>query len=251
MRTLVIGDIHGAMKALGQVLERAGADLTRDRLVFLGDIVDGWSESPELILELIDIGEQTKGRPNAAIFLRGNHDDWCRKWLESGDMPQSWLVNRGQSTVTSLGGFLEKSPVSRSRFLDFFRSQRPFYIDEQNRCYVHAGYQSKKGCGHDKNEDFYLWDRTLVQEAMAYEALFGGVEGARLPPRLRAHREVFVGHTPTTMFGSRKPLGLGNLWLVDTGAGWDGYLTVMDADTKEYWQSDPVPWLYRGQRKLF
>lgn len=47
-RTLVIGDIHGGFKALKQVLERALVS-TSDTLIFLGDYVDGWSESPEVI----------------------------------------------------------------------------------------------------------------------------------------------------------------------------------------------------------
>jgi serine/threonine protein phosphatase 1 len=31
---------------------------------------------------------------------------------------------------------------------------------------------------------------------------------------------------------------------MDTGAGWAGKLTIMDVQTKEYWQSDPVQSLY-------
>ena len=44
-RKLVIGDIHGGLKALHQVLDRAKVT-SKDTLIFLGDFVDGWSESP-------------------------------------------------------------------------------------------------------------------------------------------------------------------------------------------------------------
>ena len=54
MRTLVIGDIHGGLRALHQVLERAAAT-PKDRLVFLGDYVDGWSQSPQVLDFLIVI----------------------------------------------------------------------------------------------------------------------------------------------------------------------------------------------------
>jgi serine/threonine protein phosphatase 1 len=47
-RTLVIGDIHGGLKALIQVLERAKVT-SNDTLIFLGDYVDGWSDSPQVI----------------------------------------------------------------------------------------------------------------------------------------------------------------------------------------------------------
>lgn len=46
-RILVIGDIHGGLKAINQVFERAKVT-TDDRLIFLGDYVDGWSESPQV-----------------------------------------------------------------------------------------------------------------------------------------------------------------------------------------------------------
>ena len=47
-RTLAIGDIHGGLKALKQVLERANVN-ENDKLIFLGDYVDGWSESSQVI----------------------------------------------------------------------------------------------------------------------------------------------------------------------------------------------------------
>ena len=53
-RTLVIGDIHGGLRALHQIMERAKVNTT-DTLIFLGDYVDGWSQSPQVIDYLIDI----------------------------------------------------------------------------------------------------------------------------------------------------------------------------------------------------
>ena len=47
-RTLVIGDIHAAKKALVQALERAELQAD-DELIFLGDYVDAWSEAVETI----------------------------------------------------------------------------------------------------------------------------------------------------------------------------------------------------------
>ena len=52
--TFVIGDIHGGLRALHQVLERS--QVTReDTLIFLGDFVDGWSESPQVLDFLIEL----------------------------------------------------------------------------------------------------------------------------------------------------------------------------------------------------
>ena len=54
-RTLVIGDIHGGLRALHQIMERAKVT-TNDTLIFLGDYVDGWSQSAEVIDYLIVLG---------------------------------------------------------------------------------------------------------------------------------------------------------------------------------------------------
>jgi serine/threonine protein phosphatase 1 len=43
-KTYVIGDIHGALKALKQIIVRLNPQQD-DKLIFLGDYVDGWSES--------------------------------------------------------------------------------------------------------------------------------------------------------------------------------------------------------------
>lgn len=61
-RTLVIGDIHGGLKAVIQVLQKA-AIKADDTLIFLGDYVDGWSESPGVLDFLIAL------RDNKNVFL--------------------------------------------------------------------------------------------------------------------------------------------------------------------------------------
>lgn len=55
-RTLVVGDIHGGLKALEQILERANVT-DKDKLIFLGDYVDGWSESSQVINALIELSQ--------------------------------------------------------------------------------------------------------------------------------------------------------------------------------------------------
>ena len=40
------------------------------------------------------------------------------------------------------------------------------------------------------------------------------------------------------------PVQKANIWNVDTGAAFKGPITVMDIDTKKFWQSDKVTDLY-------
>jgi serine/threonine protein phosphatase 1 len=77
MRTLVIGDIHGGLRALHQIMERAKVT-KEDTLIFLGDYVDGWSQSPQVLDYLIELNTT-----NNCVFIRGNHDELLLHWLET------------------------------------------------------------------------------------------------------------------------------------------------------------------------
>ena len=53
-RTFVIGDIHGGLRALVQVLNQLKVT-EKDTLIFMGAYVDGWSESAQVIDFLIEL----------------------------------------------------------------------------------------------------------------------------------------------------------------------------------------------------
>jgi len=57
---------------------------------------------------------------------------------------------------------------------------------------------------------------------------------------LEEFKEIYIGHTAE----NDGPNQYGNLWNIDTGAGWNGKLTIMDVNTKEFWQSDFATLLY-------
>ena len=86
MRTFAIGDIHGGLKALIQVLNQLEVT-EKDTLIFVGDYVDGWSESAQVIDFLIHLSKKIN-----CIFIKGNHDLWCEDWLENDIVN---FVNRG------------------------------------------------------------------------------------------------------------------------------------------------------------
>ena len=47
----------------------------------------------------------------------------------------------------------------------------------------------------------------------------------------------FIGHTPSSIFNETKPRHCCNVWMINIGAGMGGSLTIMDVDTKEFWQA--------------
>ena len=276
-KTFVIGDIHGALKALQQVLEKANFQVMNDQLIFLGDYTDGYSEGAELVEFLIQLQKQCKYKP---IFIRGNHDDLVERWLVSGEKPHTWVYrNGGLSTIdsyTKTGYLTEKSHQV------FFEDLVNYYIDEKNRAFVHGGFISKKGLGYEEYAEDYYWDRTLfynvINDQMHEEEdkklsrqTASVVETKEIdssnPRKIRpnkAHKEVYIGHTPTINFklnsqkkyektkirklGITTPINIQNIWNLDTAAGYGVRLTMMNIETKKYFQSDLLEILYPDEK---
>ncbi|RNA63727.1 serine/threonine protein phosphatase [Chryseobacterium nematophagum] len=233
-RILVIGDIHGGLRALEQVFVRANVT-NDDRLIFLGDYVDGWSESSKIIQFLIELSVKQE-----CIFIRGNHGAWTEDWMSSGNAPGVWFCNGGKSTVESYSDY---SLEDLKKHLAFFKEMKNYYVDEENRLFIHAGYSSMHGPEKEVYSSNYHWDRTLWETAVAMDKKISK-NSELYPKRLLLYHEIFIGHTPTLHVGIKIPLNKANIWNIDTGAAFTGALSIMDVETKEFWQSDPLPFLY-------
>jgi len=55
MKTFVMGDIHGSLLALKQCLQRSKFNYQKDKLIVLGDIIDGHDDAFECVEELLKI----------------------------------------------------------------------------------------------------------------------------------------------------------------------------------------------------
>lgn len=237
-RTLVIGDIHGGFKALQQVLERASVQKT-DTLIFLGDYVDGWSQSFEVIDYLIQLNEDYN-----CIFIKGNHDDWCEEWLQNNKSNDTWLFHGGELTVKSYATIDERT---KRKHLQFFNRMLNYYVDSKNNLFIHAGYSSMHGPEKETYTTNYRWDRTLWEMAISMDT--GIKKDSKLyPKRLKLYHEIYIGHTPTLNYDVEEPMNAVNVWNIDTGAAFYGKLSALDIDTKEFWQSDPVQQLYPEEK---
>jgi predicted phosphodiesterase len=219
-KTFVIGDIHGAYKALLQCLERSGLDYKNDHLISLGDVCDGWPDTRACIDQLMKIEHLT--------YILGNHDVWTIEWMQTGNMDEVWMRQGGEATIASYSAGI---PLDHVQFLD---DGLPYYL-ENNRLFVHAGIDPKAPL-ETQGLDIFLWDRNLAYIALEFHQ-------KNAIAKLTTYDEVYIGHTPVS---STQPISSGGVWLMDTGAGWSGVLTIMNIDTKEMFHSDPVPSLYPG-----
>jgi len=236
-RTLVIGDIHSGLKALKQVL--AKAEITEnDILIFLGDYVDGWSEALETIDFLIALDTTYK-----CIFIRGNHDKLCLNWLQEGMDNPMWKQHGGAATIAS---YEKASNDTIENHIIFYQNLKNYHLDNKNRLFLHAGFTNLKGVEYEHFPKLFYWDRTLWELAIAMDDKLQK-EDIRYPQRLIHYKEIYIGHTPISKTGPASPRNAANVWNIDTGAAFKGSLSVLDVDTKEIWQSDPVHMLYPNE----
>ena len=237
MRTLVIGDIHSGLKALEQVLQRAKVS-RRDKLIFLGDYVDGWSQAVETIDFLIELAKS-----HNCIYLRGNHDELCSDWLVKGEDNPMWLHHGGASSVNS---YEKEDESTIKRHIRFFEQLNNYHLDADNRLYLHAGFTNVKGVEHEYFKKTFYWDRSLWELALSLNPHLAK-DDQLYPKRLLHYKEIYIGHTPVTHLGTTTPHRAANVWNIDTGAAFMGPLSVVNVDTKEIWQSDPVYTFYPNE----
>ncbi|PHX62438.1 MAG: serine/threonine protein phosphatase [Flavobacteriales bacterium] len=239
-RTLVIGDIHGGLKALIQVLQKAAIQ-PNDILVFLGDYVDGWSESPAVLDFLIALSEQQN-----CIFIKGNHDELLLDWLENRHEninEKVWFKHGGKATVDA---YITISDDTKQQHISFLKSLQNYYLDAENRLFIHAGFTNMNGVLQEFFPKLFYWDRTLWELALCLDENMDK-NSPLYPKRLKIYSEIFIGHTPVSKTKIVVPLCKNSVWNLDTGAGFSGVLTIMDITTKAFWQSDGLPELYPNE----
>lgn len=246
-RKLVIGDIHGAYRALLQVLERAHFNSDEDALFCTGDIVDGSPETMECIEFLMSL-------PHFASVI-GNHDMWFQQFLEDHTyQPESWRVQGGNASMLSFTNWLNRDHNNSGKIpaiAQWFKKM-PYVIFVDDYIIVHAGIphataeelqEAARSPRRDEDTSsfVYVWDRTRFFSEFA-QAVHEDVSS--LPP----HTTLVMGHTPVQILGPTHTIPL---WsphhrcvAMDTGCRFGERLSLMDLHSHQIWQSDPARLLY-------
>ncbi len=206
----IVGDIHGCFTKLEQELIGIGFDYTKDRLFFVGDLVDRGPES-EKCLEWLD-------KP-WFIGVRGNHEQMAIDFGTYAGMDQyTYRYNGG-------GWFIDMKPELQNIFRKAF-NQLPLAIELETRIgkvgIVHAEpidsdwNKTREWLVTQPNicENVCLWARDRITYKITEDVV--GIKA------------VVVGHTPRTIAER-----LGNVYFIDTGACFDGrgHFTILDAET--------------------
>jgi serine/threonine protein phosphatase 1 len=208
-RLIAIGDVHGCVHALEALLD-AIVPTPRDRLVFLGDLVDHGPEVRD-VLDLILLLE----RRTQVILIQGNHEEMM---LAARDNPQAlayWINIGGASTLNSyrFGGRVDEVPAEHWELLG--RCRPSYEADEA--IFTHANY---------------LPDVPLAEQPgrQLRWALFD-------PQDVHPHasgKPVVVGHTEQR---DGEVLDLGFAACIDTACWRYGWLTALEMPSRRVWQA--------------
>src|ERR1700730_8813008 len=217
LRIYAVGDIHGRLDLLNELLARIDADAAlrpapRPLYVFLGDYIDRGPSSRETIDRLIE-----HGATHETLFLKGNHELIAIKCLSDRGLFDQWLRLGGLETLVSYGVPAEilASGKQIAELQSAFHGALPqthfrFFRDLQTSfsCgdffFAHAGVKPNVELSRQKEDDL-LWIR---EEFLSSNCDFGKI--------------IVHGHTPVSEI-EIKP----NRINIDTGAFATGRLTCL------------------------
>ncbi len=211
--TYAVGDIHGRLDLLNQLLDTVADDAARRgvraKIVFTGDYCDRGSDSNGVVERLL---AGPKRPSDTFVCLLGNHDDLFVRGVTTGEGVPDWAWYLFQHTLESYccAGDLtarNKTLLRHAKFL----SGLPLMHDDGTYLFVHAGIRPGVSIKDQTAEDL-----TWIREG------FLDYEGS-LP------RRVVHGHT---IVGSQ-PIFTRNRISIDTGAFRSGILTAVILDQGE------------------
>jgi serine/threonine protein phosphatase 1 len=161
-----------------------------------------------------------------------------------GHENEQWLHHGGTSTIKS---YSDRSEADVARHIAFLTDELEDFYELDGNGYFHAGFHNLNGPHYEYYKNLPYWDRSLWEMALCLDPRLSK-DDPRYPNRLKLYKEIFIGHTPTIRMDSTEPIKAANIWNVDTGAAFTGPLTALCVETKEIWQSDPLPELYPEEK---
>ena len=200
-KTFIIGDIHGCLSMLKNLLDKIDWVPDTDRLIFLGDYIDR-GENPKGVVDYILSLVEASCKID---LLLGNHEVMLMDYLE-GKGRDMYLLNGGITTVASYraGRLEDQEPLVSREHISFYRALR-HYIELEDYYVVHAGFRPGIPVKDQSHEDM-VW----IRDRFVYSDYDFG-------------KKVIFGHTPFP-----EPLVQGNKIGIDTGAVYGNRLTCLE-----------------------
>ncbi|WP_298289371.1 metallophosphoesterase family protein [Novosphingobium sp.] len=223
-RVYAVGDIHGRLDLLDQLLARIEEDdasrgPAKTTLILLGDLIDRGPDSRAVVDRVIQLVQTGKVR-----VLAGNHEEMLLVSMQSEDALRHFLRHGGKETLFSYG--LKPEEYSQSTLedligrmaelvpadhVDFFHAMEDRIVIG-DYLFVHAGIRPGVPVEEQTRSDL----RWIRQEFLQHDQWHGHM--------------VVHGHTIT-----QEPDVLPNRIGIDTGAYASGRLTALGIEGEDRW----------------
>ena len=225
-RIYAVGDIHGRLDLLKNLLEKIQADFLQHQdgrtpeLVFLGDYVDRGDASQGVLRNLMELKQTGQ---LSTVFLKGNHEEAMLRFLDDPVLEANWLQFGGLQTLASFG--ISKRLVKPTR--------TDIAIMHQEFCGAiepYLAFVSNLGSSHRSGDFFFCHagvnpEKPLVEQSQ--RALIWGHPSALVDQPVPGKRIVHGHYDDISVIDK-----LGRI-CIDTGAYYTGVLTALRLDNGE------------------
>ncbi len=242
MRTFAIGDIHGSSLELKRLYEKllseAQLDPEKDKLVFVGDYVDGGFDVKGVLTQLI---EWDKKYPHW-VFLLGNHEDMMLDALIGNQKRYKdfylWWNQGGRATTNSYKRDLGEELTDYDRALmnprEIISSEhiewlmhRPIYHEDEHYFFIHAGVPHAIKLEH--------FTKKIDEGDESYREIGLWIRDEFINSKHKWEKKIIFGHTP-----QQPALLMDNKIGIDTMTRMGGYLTAVELPAEKFYQTESL-----------
>lgn len=234
-RTIAIGDIHGCLQAFEALLQ-AIAPQPEDQLVLLGDFIDRGPNSWGVVERILKLQDQCH-----LVSLRGNHEEMLLTAMFEPDSLRLWLGFGGDATLESYRKARESLPPLTNADVPF---RKWLWMPEESRKELyrfpvpHRAFLRACSLWHETQTHLFVHANCRPDVAPMEESeqvLLWEVVDPRWAKPHKSGKTLVVGHTAQK---SGQVLDLGHLICIDTYCHGGGFLTALEVDAGDLWQTD-------------
>jgi len=204
-----VGDIHGCYDKLMDKLSDIKFDFHKDRLISVGDLVDRGPDSVKCLNLLKELWFHA---------VSGNHEDMMVSTFRRQWSSDNYMRNGGK--------WFFHLPYEQQEELTLLADTKMTLVIEVETDIgiigvIHANAPDDWQKYHQLNDNEDFFDDALVEDTIwGRSRIYGDQDG-----RVKGIDYVVVGHTPVVYV-----IALDNIVYIDTGAVYDGALTILSVN---------------------
>ena len=226
-RTFVIGDVHGCLFELQDLLERIGYVHGSDRLVFVGDLIDRGPNPLGVFRLVFGLG---------AEVVLGNHEEkYLRYWKHELHKAKTGQAHNMKLPADKLAFFAQLDMEDLMHMATFPTSIHVGTFEGEDFTAVHAGFEPGRHPDFQRDEKI-IRVRYVDAEGMYLSGTPGAIPdgGVRWTKLWKGPHHVIYGHAvrdlvmPVVEGDSCQTIG------IDTGCVMGGHLTAFELPARRF-----------------